>query len=83
LVAELTRVSPEFREWWAQYPVRHFRPATIEIDHPEIGRLDLEMFQFRPVEHPDLLMVLQVPTNKDDLQRVASLLRGDSCGTSR
>jgi hypothetical protein len=80
LVAELTDVSPEFREWWAQCPIRSFRPATLEIDHPRIGRLDLEMFQFRPVEHPDLLMVLQVPAAEDDRQRVISLLEGDSRG---
>ena len=74
MAAELTRVSPEFREWWAEYPVRDFRPATIGIDHPEIGRLNLEMFQFRPVEHPDMLMVMQVPRTVDDLRRVTSLL---------
>jgi transcriptional regulator with XRE-family HTH domain len=74
LVAELTEVSAVFREWWAAYPVRHFRPATIQLDHPEIGRLGLELFQLRPVEHPDLLMVLQVPRSEDDLQRVISLL---------
>ncbi|MGI8330454.1 helix-turn-helix transcriptional regulator [Actinomadura scrupuli] len=74
LVAALTEASPEFREWWAEYPVRDFRPATIKIDHPGIGRLDLEMFQLRPVEHPDLLMVLQVPASPDDLRRVTSLL---------
>jgi transcriptional regulator with XRE-family HTH domain len=74
IAAELTEASPEFREWWAEYPIRDFRPATIRIDHPEIGRLDLEMFQFRPVEHPDMLMVLQVPRSMDDLQRVTSLL---------
>jgi transcriptional regulator with XRE-family HTH domain len=74
LVTELTEVSPEFREWWAEYPVRDFRPATIGIDHPEIGRLDLEMFQLRPVEHPDMLMVMQVPRTMDDFQRVTSLL---------
>jgi hypothetical protein len=32
------------------------------------------MFQVRPVEHPDLLMVLQVPASKDDLRRVKALL---------
>jgi hypothetical protein len=74
LVAGLTEASPEFREWWEGYPIRDFRPATIAIDHPEIGRLDLEMFQLRPVEHPDMLMVLQVPGSMDDLQRVTSLL---------
>jgi transcriptional regulator with XRE-family HTH domain len=76
IVAELTDVSPEFREWWAEYPIRDFRPATIEIDHPEIGRLDLEMFQLRPIEHTDMLMVLQIPRSTDDLQRVTSLLDG-------
>jgi len=74
ITAELTTASPEFREWWAEYPIRDFRPATIGIDHPEIGRLELEMFQFRPVEHPNMLMVLQVPRNVDDLRRVTSLL---------
>ncbi|MEU7876426.1 helix-turn-helix transcriptional regulator [Dactylosporangium sp. NPDC049140] len=76
MVAELSEASPEFRAWWATYPIRDFRPATIRIDHPEAGRLDLELFQFHPVEHPDLLMVLQVPASKDDLQRVVSLLDG-------
>jgi transcriptional regulator with XRE-family HTH domain len=74
IVAQLTEASPEFRRWWAEYPVRDFKPATIVVNHPEIGRLNLEMFQFRPVEHPDMLMVLQVPRTMDDLQRVTSLL---------
>ena len=74
IVGQLTEASPEFRRWWAEYPVRDFKPATIVVNHPEIGRLNLEMFQFRPVEHPDMLMVLQVPRTMDDLQRVTSLL---------
>lgn len=76
MVTELTEASPEFREWWAEHPIRYFRPATIKIDHPEIGRLELEMFQLRPAEYSDLLMVLQVPVSKADLQRVNSLLDG-------
>ena len=76
IVAELTEASPEFRAWWAEYPIRHFRPATIKIDHPEIGRVDLEMFQLRPVEHPDLLLVLQTPASSDGRARVKALLDG-------
>jgi transcriptional regulator with XRE-family HTH domain len=76
LVAELTEVSPEFREWWAEYPIRRFRPATIAIDHPGAGMIELEMFQLRPVEHPDMLLVLQVPRGEDALRRVTSLLAG-------
>ncbi|TMR88335.1 helix-turn-helix transcriptional regulator [Nonomuraea basaltis] len=70
----LSEESAEFREWWTEYPVRSFRPATIGIDHPELGRLDLELFQFHPVERPDLLMVVQVPASHADLQRITSLL---------
>jgi transcriptional regulator with XRE-family HTH domain len=76
LVAELSEVSAEFREWWAEYPIRSFRPATIAIDHPGAGMIELEMFQLRPVEHPDMLLVLQVPRGKDALRRVTSLLGG-------
>jgi hypothetical protein len=50
--------------------------ATIAVDHPGIGVIDLEMFQLRPVEHPDMLLVLQVPASRDALQRVSSLLGG-------
>jgi transcriptional regulator with XRE-family HTH domain len=74
LVTALTEASPEFKEWWADYPLRYFRPATAGIDHPQIGRITLEIFQLRLVEHPDLLMVVQVPSGNGDLERVASLL---------
>jgi hypothetical protein len=74
IVAALTEASPEFREWWAEYPIGYFRPATIGIDHPQIGRIALEIFQLRLVEHPDLLMAMEVPASTDDLQRVTSLL---------
>ncbi|MEU3462814.1 helix-turn-helix transcriptional regulator [Streptomyces sp. NPDC006733] len=74
MVAELTGASPEFRAWWAEYPIRYFRPATTAIDHPRAGRLDLEIFQVRPVEDPELLLVLQVPADDDCLRRVRALL---------
>ena len=76
IVAALTQASPEFQELWAEYPIRYFRPATIGIEHPLAGRIAFEMFQFRLAEHPDVLMVMQVPASNDDLQRVTSLLEG-------
>lgn len=74
IVTVLTATSPEFREWWPEYQVRHFKPATIEINHPDAGRLQLEMLQLRPVDRPDLLMVLQIPATPDDLRRVSAPL---------
>jgi transcriptional regulator with XRE-family HTH domain len=74
LVAALTEASPPFREWWAKYPVRYFRPATIAVKHPEAGLIQLEMFQLRLVDQPGLIMVVQVPAGQTDLERVKSLL---------
>jgi transcriptional regulator with XRE-family HTH domain len=74
LVARLREASPEFRRWWTEYPVRSFRPTTVTIDHPEVGPVSLDMYQLRPVEHPDLLMVMQVPTSPHDLRRIEALL---------
>jgi transcriptional regulator with XRE-family HTH domain len=81
LVAALADASPQFRDWWAEYPVRSFRPATIAVNHPEAGLIQLEMFQLRLVDQPSLVMVIQVPADKTSLNRVRSLLarrqRGD------
>jgi transcriptional regulator with XRE-family HTH domain len=73
LVAALTEASPQFRDWWAAYPVRYFRPATIGINHPQAGLITLQMFQLRLVEQPDLIMVIQVPASETCLARVRSL----------
>ena len=73
LVGALTRASPQFREWWAEYPVRYFRPATIAIRHPRAGLIRLEVFQLRLVDRPDLIEVIQVPADATSLDRVRSL----------
>jgi transcriptional regulator with XRE-family HTH domain len=74
LVAGLTRASPEFRAWWPEYPVRSFRPATIELDHPLAGQIAFELFQLRLVDQPDLVLVLQVPASPADLRRTEVVL---------
>ncbi|MBO0826081.1 MAG: helix-turn-helix domain-containing protein, partial [Actinobacteria bacterium] len=74
LVAALTEASPEFRAWWAEYPVRSFRPVTIVIDHPAAGPVTLELYQLRLAERPDLTLVLQVPVSAEDLRRVTVIL---------
>jgi transcriptional regulator with XRE-family HTH domain len=75
LTAALTKASPQFRDWWAEYSVRSFRPATIAIRHPAAGLIGLEMFQLRLVDQPRLTMVTQVPATRTSLERVKSLLQ--------
>jgi transcriptional regulator with XRE-family HTH domain len=74
LTEALTQASPQFRDWWAEYPVRYFRPATIAIRHPGAGVIGLEMFQLRLIDQPRLIMVVQVPASAASLERVRSLL---------
>jgi transcriptional regulator with XRE-family HTH domain len=74
LTVALTQASPQFREWWAEYPVSYFRPATIAIRHPEAGLIELEMFQLRLLDQPRLIMVIQVPATATSLERVREVL---------
>jgi transcriptional regulator with XRE-family HTH domain len=74
LVAALTEASPQFRDWWAGYPVRYFRPATIGVKDPGAGLIWLQMFQLRLVDQPDMIAVIQVPADEVSLGRVRSLL---------
>ena len=74
LVTALAEASPQFRDWWADYPVRYFRPAKIRIVHPQAGRIALEMFQLRLEDDPGHLLVMQVPADSESRDRIAALL---------
>jgi hypothetical protein len=74
LVTALGAASPEFRAWWQGYPVNEFRPASIGLSHPTAGELDLQLYQLRMVEDPDLLLVLQLPATDEDRSRIAAAL---------
>ncbi|MEV0299444.1 hypothetical protein [Nocardia sp. NPDC050710] len=78
IVAGLTEASAEFRIWWSEYPVQDFRPATIGIEHPEAGPIELELYQLRLVENPDLLLVVQLPVTDEDRRRIADQLDAPS-----
>lgn len=74
LVAGLSAASPEFARWWSEYPIHRFHPASISVEHRGVGVIELELFQFRPVENPGLLMVVQVPADEVAARRIAALL---------
>lgn len=74
LATALSEASPEFRAWWAEYPVRYSRPATVTINDPDAGMIELELFQLRPLDQPDLTMVVQIPADPESLARARSLI---------
>ena len=76
LVTALRDASPEFRAWWSEYPIRDFKPATTTVNHPVVGPIRLDLYQMHLVEHPDLLLVLQVPSTAEDLTKVRAACHG-------
>jgi hypothetical protein len=77
LVTALSEASPQFRDWWAEYPVGYFRLATIGIKHPRAGLITLQMFQLRLVDQPDLIEVTQIPAS--ETSRRGAACRPDHC----
>ena len=70
----LSGSSPEFRRWWAEFPVEATPEAVITIDHPQTGPISLELFHLRPMEHPGLRLVTQIPVGPADRAGIESLL---------
>ena len=74
IVTELTALSPRFRRLWASYPVPESQPEPASVAHPVAGPVDVQVFTLRPSEAPDLLVVIQVPTEHRGVEVIARLL---------
>lgn len=53
-IKELETDCREFREWWVQHDVRGAPVERIEVDHPEVGRLDLNNTSFQVNSDPGM-----------------------------
>jgi hypothetical protein len=73
LIELMTDASPEFREWWPEYPVEESTSRAKEIHHPVVGRIRMDLTQTRLLEHPDLMLVLQTPVTDADHERLRRL----------
>jgi transcriptional regulator with XRE-family HTH domain len=75
LVAELCRLSPEFRAMWAENDVRSGQHEAVKhIHHPVLGPLAFEFSAFAVDGRTDLSMVVYNPATKEDAERIRSLM---------
>jgi transcriptional regulator with XRE-family HTH domain len=75
LVAELCRLSPEFRAMWAENDVRSGQHEAVKhIHHPVLGPLAFEFSAFAVDGRTDLSMVVYNPATKEDAERIKSLM---------
>ncbi len=73
LVDELCRLSPEFREMWADTDIRSHGEGIKRIRHPVLGILPFEYSTFAVDGRPDLTMVVYNPTTPAGLEKFRAL----------
>jgi hypothetical protein len=74
LVAELSRVSPEFEALWQDNDVVAHGEGVKRIHHPDAGLLAMEFSSFAVEGRPELGMIVYNPATPDDAKRLRALL---------
>lgn len=57
IISELLYLSDEFAQWWTTYDVRPKISGVKEMNHPKIGRLQLEYTTFQSNDNPRLTLM--------------------------
>ncbi|MBB3691941.1 transcriptional regulator with XRE-family HTH domain [Sphingomonas sp. BK580] len=74
LVAELSRLSPEFEALWQDNDVVAHGEGVKRIHHPDAGLLAMEFSSFAVEGRPELGMIIYNPATRDDAARLQVLL---------
>jgi transcriptional regulator with XRE-family HTH domain len=75
LIADLQRVSPEFRAWWPRHDVRGRADALKDIEHPLVGRLMFEHTTLQVPTAPELKVMIYTPLpGTDTLAKLQQLV---------
>jgi transcriptional regulator with XRE-family HTH domain len=82
LIADLQRVSPEFRAWWPRHDVRGRTDAQKEIEHPLVGCLMFEHTTLQVPTQPDLKIMIYTPLPETDTHEKLQQLMEQSTAIS-
>jgi transcriptional regulator with XRE-family HTH domain len=75
LIADLQRVSPEFRAWWPRHDVRGRADARKDIEHPLVGCLMFEHTTLQVPTMPELKIMIYTPLPETDtLEKLQQLM---------
>ncbi len=66
LIADLQRISPEFRTWWPRHDVRGRADARKDIEHPLVGCLMFEHTTLQVPTTPELKVMIYTPLPETD-----------------
>lgn len=74
-IAELSRVSPEFRELWNQHDVVSLSEGSKVMHHPLVGELSFDVLWLRTADSADVRLLIHTPhAGTDTAEKVAWLL---------
>ncbi len=74
-IAELSRISPEFRELWAHHDVLNRPEGWKSIHHPLVGELILDFFLLQAVDSCDLRLLIYSPrSNSGTAEKIERLM---------
>ena len=78
LIADLQRVSPEFRAWWPRHDVRGRADSLKEIEHPLVGHLVFEHTTLQVPTMPELKLMIYTPLPETDtMAKIQQLIDQD------
>ncbi|MFF7455628.1 helix-turn-helix domain-containing protein [Kitasatospora sp. NPDC008115] len=86
LIGELSVRSPEFRQWWAEHPVRDKTSGRKVFHHPLAGRMELVYETLRSADDPDQALVTYAPdagSPSEDALRMLLAWDADRTGPGR
>ncbi len=74
-IAELSRISPQFRELWARHDVLNVSEGQKTMHHPLVGELTFDFLWFRAVDASDLRLLIHTPrSNSGTTEKIERLL---------
>lgn len=74
VIDELTENCEFFREAWERHEVHGFSGHVEIIHHPEVGEIRARLVQFRPLDHPNLTMMVHQLIDAESRERMQRLL---------
>ncbi|HEX2910103.1 MAG TPA: helix-turn-helix transcriptional regulator [Chloroflexia bacterium] len=78
-IAELNRISPEFRELWARHDVLNLSEGQKTMYHPVAGELFFDFLWLQAVDSSDLRLLIHTPrSNTDTAAKIERLLAGQA-----
>jgi len=80
-IAELSRISLEFREWWPRHDVLNVAEGRKLFHHPLAGELIFDFLWLQTVDSGDLRLLIHTPSSSSDTpSKIERLLSCESTG---